>query len=330
MNSDVFVREVPVAEHPHAALVSVIIPAFNAETYIIEAIKSVLAQDYSPLEILLVDDGSTDGTVELVRERFPQVRIISQPNAGVAVARNTGLAAATGDFVCLLDADDGWFPGKLQAQVAYLQAHPEAGAVYHAWRVWMPESDGQFRRLQVSPPQDATAIDTEKSGWIYPRLLMDCIVHTSTIMIRREWVEKVGFFRAELINGEDYDYWLRLSRFTRIDKLAGVYSFYRGSPGSLTRSVKSVNYEYEVVRAALARWGRVAPDGAVLPKAQIERRLGKLAFDFAYAHLRDGSARIARRAALRALRHGPIKLKAVFFVLASLFRKERGNAMVRR
>lgn len=303
--------------------VSVVIPAFNAARYVGEALQSVVEQRYAPIEILLVDDGSTDETVAFVRSKFPQVRIISQPNAGVAAARNTGLQYATGELICLLDADDGWYPGKLHAQVAYLQHHPEIGAVYHAWRVWSPRPDGQFEALAALPTPDGAAIDPSKSGWIYCPLLMDCIVHTSTIMIRRALVEKVGLFRTDLINGEDYDYWLRLSRLTKIDKLAGVYSFYRGSPGSLTRSVKAVNYEYEVVCSALARWGRTDPDGRTLPKAEIEHRLGKLAFDFSYVHLWHGSAQVARHAALTALAHDPRRLKSLIFYLASFFRGNR-------
>ncbi|MBP8276300.1 MAG: glycosyltransferase family 2 protein [Propionivibrio sp.] len=311
-------------------LVSVVIPAYNASRYVREALQSVVDQHYAPIEILLVDDGSTDDTVELVRKQFPQVRIISQPNSGVATARNTGLDQAVGDLVCFLDADDGWYPGKLHAQVSHLQTHPETGAVYHTWRVWPPETNGCFQALPDLPPQDPAAIDPEKSGWIYPQLLMDCIVHTSSVMIRRGWLEKVGRFKPDLINGEDYDFWLRLSRLTQIDKLAGVYSFYRGSPGSLTRSVKPINYEYEVISSALAQWGRVAPDGRELPKVKIERRLGKLAFDFAYGHYLSGSPRLARRASLQALRYDPSRLKAVFFYLASLFRKERHEAISSR
>lgn len=117
---------------------SVIIPAYNAEQYVIEAIQSVLDQDYKPVEILLIDDGSQDETVDLVKYNAPQVKIIQQINAGAAAARNTGLRYANGELICFLDADDGWFPGKLTAQVNYLQQHPEVGLV---------STDGSFGNL---------------------------------------------------------------------------------------------------------------------------------------------------------------------------------------
>lgn len=105
-------------------LVSVIVAACNRERYLAAALDSVFAQDYHPLEVILVDDGSTDNTVEVAR-RYPEVRIISQPNQGVAAARNAGIAAARGDLIAIQDADDLWVPGKLDFQVGYLLAHPE-------------------------------------------------------------------------------------------------------------------------------------------------------------------------------------------------------------
>ena len=195
-----------------APLVSVIIPAYNAEKYVLEAIRSVEAQGYGSVEILLIDDGSKDSTVELVRQAAPQVRIIQQANAGAAAARNKGLEEATGDFICFLDADDGWFPGKLKAQVQYLQAHPEVGVCYHKWYVWKPNERGEFLPPQRSEEPVVGEIDPARSGWIYTNLLLDCIVHTSSVMMRREVVRTIGFFKTNLVTGEDYDYWLRVSR----------------------------------------------------------------------------------------------------------------------
>ncbi|THF63651.1 glycosyltransferase family 2 protein [Pseudothauera nasutitermitis] len=297
-------------------LVSVVIPAYNAADYVLEAIASVRAQDYAALEIVLVDDGSQDGTAELVRAAAPEVRIVRQDNAGVAAARNTGLRAARGELICFLDADDGWFPGKLAAQVAYLRAHPEVGLVYHRWLVWRPDADGGYR----PPPRPQVVdggINAARSGWIYPQLLLDCIVHTSTVMIRREIAEAVGGFDPELKNGEDYHYWLCASRLCRIDQLAGVYSFYRAVPGSLTNRPKPVNYEYLVVERALREWGAAAPDGTRVAPRALARRLTKLAMDFGYGHYHGGSPRLAAQAYRTALRHDPLRWRAAVYWLAA-------------
>lgn len=300
-----------------APLVSVIIPAYNAEAYVLEAIRSVQAQDYAPLEIVLVDDGSRDRTVERVRAAAPEVRIVSQPNAGVAAARNTGLREARGEYICFLDADDGWFAGKLAAQVDYLARHPDTGLVYHHWLVWEADADGVFRLPAQPAPVTPGEIVPALSGWIYTKLLFDCIVHTSTVMIRREIAAAVGFFDTALVAGEDYDYWLRTSRLCRIDKLAATYSYYRAVPGSLTRQPKAVDYEYRVICAAFARWGATAPDGSSVPPEWVQARLAKLAMDFGYGHYHRGCPDLAWRAYLTALRHDPLRWRAWVYLLAA-------------
>jgi glycosyltransferase involved in cell wall biosynthesis len=297
-------------------LVSVIVPAYNARRFILDALRSVLAQDYEPLEILLVDDGSTDGTAELVRRELPQVQIIQQPNAGAAAARNTGLAHARGELICLLDADDGWLPGKLKAQVSYLEQNPETGLVYHAWFVWRPNDRGEYVWPDEVPSSATGRIDRSKSGWIYTSLLLDCIVHTCTVMIRRSVVEQVGAFDTGLTRGEDYDYWLRVSRVCEMHKLAGTYSFYRAVSNSLTnRSPGTRNHEYEVVSSAISRWGVAAQNGDTLPARMVRRRLAKLAFDFGYAHYHDGFPEVAAAAFSAAWRHDPLRWRALLYLI---------------
>lgn len=298
-------------------LVSVIIPAYNAEKYILLAINSVLEQNYSPLEILLIDDGSTDDTAKLVQREVPQVRIIQQTNAGVAAARNTGLRHASGEFICFLDADDGWFPGKLVAQADYLALHPEVGLVFHQWLVWRPDAKGVYSKLEQPQQAHNGAIDTTNSGWIYSQLLLDCIIHTSTVMLRRQIAQQVGFFDHNLINGEDYNYWLRVSRICEIHKLCGVYSFYREVAGSLTGTLKTLNFEYLVVQRAVQQWGLSTPGGKALPTRQIKIRLSKLAFGFGFLHYHGGSARLARQAFFAAVGHVPFNWRGWLYLWAS-------------
>ena len=299
-------------------LVSVIIPAYNARPYVMDAIRSVRAQGHAPLEILLIDDGSSDGTAELVAAEAPEVRIIRQSNGGVAAARNRGLREASGEFITFLDADDGWFPGKLHAQIAYLQAHPSVGVVFHRWLVWRPDAEGVYH--WPSPPSSPMPEQPELSGWLYLPLLLDCVIHTSTVMIRRSLVDEIGLFDTTLTIGEDYDYWLRASQASPIHKLAPVYSFYRSASESLTSAPKDRNYEYLVVQRALERWGAVAPDGKTLPARALGPRLGKMASDFGYAHYYQGSSRLAFHAYLTALRHQPGKARNWLYLLRSMIK----------
>jgi glycosyltransferase involved in cell wall biosynthesis len=158
--------------------ISVIIPCFNAEQYIVAAVHSVLAQNWPNLEIVVVDDGSSDHSAELVRNTFPEVRLIQQTNQGVAAARNNGLTQAQGDWIAFLDADDIWLPGKLQAQYHQLISVPDARMSYTAWQVWAstePAPSPEYIEGLIRRSGDTKAW-TGATGWIYPQLLLDCEV----------------------------------------------------------------------------------------------------------------------------------------------------------
>jgi glycosyltransferase involved in cell wall biosynthesis len=120
-------------------LVSVIIPVYNGATYLAEALDSVFAQDYRPIEVIVVDDGSTDDTA-VIAKRYSQIRYLHEVNQGPAVARNTGLIHCTGDLIGFLDADDRWVLGKLSLQAKYLEAHPEVDCVIGRMKNFVQES----------------------------------------------------------------------------------------------------------------------------------------------------------------------------------------------
>jgi glycosyltransferase involved in cell wall biosynthesis len=173
-----------------APLVSVIVPVFNGEAYLAEALESVLHQVYLPLEIIVVDDGSTDGTAG-VAARFPHVRYVYQSNRGPARARNAGLALAQGEVLASLDADDVWPDDKLALQGALLSAHPEADLVLG--RVTLvtacPRVDGRLCPKTLAQP------------WLSPSL--------GAALIRRRAFERVGRFDETLPLSEDLDWFLR-------------------------------------------------------------------------------------------------------------------------
>lgn len=299
--------------------VSLIIPAYNAEKYVLDAIRSIDAQRYSPLEILLVDDGSTDGTVGLVKHAAPHVKVVQQANAGAAAARNTGLKVASGELVTFLDADDGWFPGKLAAQVDYLMRHPEVNVVFHKWLVWQPNENGQFATPVQPEEKNANEIDPDKSGWLYTRLLFDCIVHTSSVMLRRKVIDQIGYFKTDLVIGEDYDYWLRVSRLFEMHKLDKTYSYYRETPGSLTKRPYPENNEYRVLMNAINTWGLAEVNGLSIQPEKIAGRLHQMMFDFGYGHYHRGVPSVARSAFAQALKHSPVNWRTwAYLFLASL------------
>ena len=287
-----------VAEAP---LVSVIMPSFNTARFISQAIDSVLDQDYPQTELIVIDDGSTDGTVEAIRAYGDRVQLITQQNQGSAVARNTGLAAARGELIAFLDSDDVWLPGKLLTQVEYLRRNPQVDMVYGRWKVWKPESDGSFVPPHVAvsseeAPPAMPGIVVEGSGWLYNRLLFASLLHTITVMARRRLIEAVGTFDTALKRGQDYDYWIRASRVTEIHQIDRALACYRVHGDGCIRRWPRENYERIVVEKALARWGLEGPQGECTQASGIRRRLAQISFSFGYHQFWEGDPRLALQA----------------------------------
>lgn len=182
-------------------LISVIIPTYNRRDFLKEAIRSVLEQSFRDFELIVVDDGSKDGTHEMIQREFSGLlTYLYQENQGVSRARNRGLQVAQGEFVAFLDSDDLWLPRKLERQVAFMQSNPDAQICYTD-EIWIR------RGVRVNPKKK----HAKYSGWIYPRCLPLCIISPSSALMRRELLEQVGGFDEGMPVCEDYDLWLRIS-----------------------------------------------------------------------------------------------------------------------
>ena len=179
-------------------LVSVIIPTYNRASFLKEALGSVLAQDYRPLELIVVDDGSRDETPRLVCH-YPVRLVRVARNLGVARARNLGLRWARGELVAFLDSDDLWLPAKVRRQVEFFLKHPEAVAV-QVEEIWIR------RGKRVNPRKH----HRKPSGFFFDRALQLCLISPSGVMLRRQIFEEIGPFDPEFPVCEDYELWLRL------------------------------------------------------------------------------------------------------------------------
>ena len=221
--------------------VTVIIPTFNCAAYVRETIDSVLNQPAKDVELIIVDDGSTDGTVDLVRDYGDKVRLFVQTNARVCAARNRGIAAATGQFICLLDHDDYWFPDKLQTELKHFETHAELGVVTSVAIRWHQNSDGTYPApTSFDRSKYPDGIANELSGWVYHHLLYDSFMLTSASIFRREVFDKCGTFNVNLPYSEDWDMWLRLSREYQFRMLRRPSTLYRQHPNQGSRAVRQV------------------------------------------------------------------------------------------
>ena len=182
--------------------ISVIIPTYNRAHTLSQAIGSVMKQSLPPAEIVIVDDGSTDGTAELVQNRFPNCRYLHQQNQGVSSARNSGIAAASGEWLAFLDSDDEWTPDKLATQTTALAANPSM-LICHTEEIWIRNG----KRVNQMKKH------TKRGGWIFQHCLPLCAISPSSAIIHRSLFEAVGLFDETLPACEDYDLWLRICAF---------------------------------------------------------------------------------------------------------------------
>jgi glycosyltransferase involved in cell wall biosynthesis len=205
--------------------VSVIIPTFNRKAYVQEAIDSVLAQTYTDYEIIVVDDGSTDGTSEALRARFgDRVQYLWQENQGESVARNRGVEIARGEYIGLLDSDDLYLPGKLEIQVPLLGQDAGVGQVFG--RSWLIDQDGRRLRPGARSRGDrATSFDKSDFYFSNP------VGGPSRTLLRKAVLDRVGGFDPAIGFGEDRDLWLRIARETRLLAHADIVACIRRHPG---------------------------------------------------------------------------------------------------
>lgn len=172
-------------------LVSVIVPVYNGARYIAEALGSVVAQAYRPVEIIAIDDGSTDGSAVIV-QAFPEVMYIRQDNAGTAAARNAGIAASTGEFIAFLDQDDRWTADKLSVQMSFMMDRPELGYTLAAERLFMEA--GAEIPVWLRPE----LAERDHTGWL-----------PGTLVARREVFSTVGIFDTAYSSSSDSDWFFR-------------------------------------------------------------------------------------------------------------------------
>ena len=301
---------VPAVTMDKPPLVSVVCPVFNAGHYIRETLESVLAQDHRNLEVLVVDDGSTDNTAALVRDLDPRIEYHYQANSGAAVARNLGIDASKGDLIAFIDADDLWHPRKISTQVGYLGDHPDIGLVYNRWKVIGPDEhfgDPDLFDVTDDVPLD---IDDSKSGWLYETLLTEsCVVHTTSAMVRREVVEAAGRFNENLRRGQDYDYWIRVSRVAPMAKLTATLSCYRINPSGVTIRGTRVNYAAAVLENAVAEFGLKNVDGSQIAPKKAMIRLSTVWRDFAEHHIQGRNYELAFDATKHALKYRPFEVR---------------------
>lgn len=222
---------------PEGPLVSVVVPVYNGESYLGEALDSILAQSYRPLEVIVVDDGSTDGTEAVARSR--PVRYLKREHEGVSASRNAGIAAAQGELIAFLDADDVFLPDALAVQVGYLREHPEVGFVL-----------GRMRRVVAANVEQPEWDQDRWSGGPLP---------ASLPVVRKQLFAEIGGFDSSMDPCEDTD-WLERARERGVAwrMLQDTVLVYRLHDSNATALGVPSTQAFKMLRAKLARRRAVA------------------------------------------------------------------------
>lgn len=265
--------------------VSVIVPAYNVSSYIKDALLSLERQSYSEFEAIVVDDGSTDATSEIVEsfcKRDSRFRLLQKQNGGLSSARNYGIRHARGEYIALLDGDDTYEPNKLMTHIVWLLNFPKIGVVYSASQAIRNDGTRTFMRLSGKPI---------KRDPLVALLCKNFIGHGSNAVFRRCIFDEVGEFDESLKSCEDVDYWLRIAatKKWRFHREPRVQCFYRVRPSGLSFDIDEMKRSRErVIDAAIARSPELVKPLLPTAYAYLNRYLARLA-------LTSGNADLAKK-----------------------------------
>jgi len=276
--------------------VSVIIPTYNRRNCITIALNSVVAQSYKDYEIIVVDDGSTDDTTEVLAPYRGTLRYFYQENRGIAGARNRGIREAKGEYIAFLDSDDYWVPEKLARQVACFSENPHYGMV--ATRCSSISPKGKFRKKNRPG----------KSGWILLDLFNANFIRTSSAMITRECLESVGLFDESLPECEEYDLWLRIAAHYPIGFINDPLTVYLDNPwGTSTDSLFGRLQRLKVLEKDYLR--------EAIPLALYRKRLANNYYYVGRHYLKRGDKNEGRAYLRRSVSFHPMNLKYLFYYI---------------
>jgi glycosyltransferase involved in cell wall biosynthesis len=273
------------------SLVSVVIPTYNRSSDVVLAVESVLAQRYQPVESLVVDDGSTDDTKTALQRFGEHIHYFKQEQSGPAAARNRALLQAQGKYLAFLDADDLWLPGKLDRQVAFMDARPETVLSYTDYTRGSRGETGEQSQLQHYRHKG--------SPDPFHDLFRENFIHTSTVMVRRDVLAASGLFDPGLRGSEDLDWWIRLTQVGQFGYLNEVLTRVRRHAGNLSETLGFYRHQVRATRLMLERWGEDEETSRL-----IRQRLGRCYWNLAYAELARGNYRKARTAYWQSAQHG--------------------------
>jgi len=288
-------------------LVSVIIPTYNSGRFIAQAVQSVLDQTYHRFEVIVIDDGSTDATRDVLHAFHGHIRYCYQENCGPSAARNAGITIAEGDYICFLDADDTWMRNKLEVQLAFMAQHDDISLVFADTEEVDPEK-GRHRSVLAKTLFRSDIVSQIPIQDAFTKLLIENFIPTSMVMVRKECFAKAGLFDESLGVVEDRDMWLRIVACFKIACIPFILGNKRVHESNISRSTALTH------RCRIVVWGNARRQFPRLaPAALVHHLVADAYLQLGYILLAKDQRKDARQAGLQSLIHAT---RAVFMKTA--------------
>ena len=287
-------------------LVSVVIPAYNSEQYITETVDSVLLQSYRPIEIIVIDDGSTDNTQEKLKPYLHKIKYIKKENGGASSARNKGIINSHGDYIAFLDADDLWRKEKIEKQMALFEDDPNVGLVYCDSSTFDENGTIHLSLKEI--------VETPTGN-----VMMDMIVHNflnnSSVVVRKRCFDQIGLWNENLVNGNDYDMWLRVAvqaKFGFVDYVLVDTRYHSHGLSNLT-DLQCEN-SIKIQEAFICR----VKNDIELPKKIVQKTYSYKYLVWGQRLFYQNKYTEARKKLLRAVIYNPSNIQAMLYCIKSI------------
>ncbi len=295
----------------NSPLVSVVLPTYNYARYLPESVGSVLSQTYPHYEVIVVDDGSTDNTKDVLNPFMQRIKYIKlEQNKGLPVARNTGIQSARGKYIAFIDADDFWLPEKLQTEIEYFDKQRNAGMVYSK---------------HVNIDENGRVIDADvkkrlPSGNIFIQLFSEQnFVIASSVVVRKNVFETTGLFDEQLVNCQDWDMWLRIAFYFNIAGINKTLVKYRHNPHSLSKNRNNVLKYQKIIIDKMYNSFKDKENG--LHEKLYKKRLASHYAKVGRYYLRTGDKNRAHENFGLSLKNAPFNLRTIRYYLCTFFHK---------
>ena len=289
--------------------VSVIIPTYQSVQFVREAIESVLAQTYTDYEVIVVDGGSTDGTIEVLNSYGNRIQVISQNGTGISNARNVGVLASKGEYITFLDSDDIWVSHKLEVQAKFIESKPNIIGLIYSDAIFFAEEE------KGKPKKKPSQMHKSYRGKVTKHLLRHNFIAASTVMIRKLCFEKVGYFDESLAVCEDIDMWIRVAESFDIDYQDMVLAKIRWHAGSVLHRDREQHFQ-----------SRIALQNKMIPHLLKEyksksfyRTYYRPYLAFGTEYLLKNDPRNAKQKLKQYIKLYPYNISAYFLLLLTLF-----------